>query len=80
MPDPQQVLVRGLAELPARIRRLRRERGWTLERLAGETELSKAYLGRLESGERQPSLAALLALGRTFGLSVAELVGSTASL
>jgi transcriptional regulator with XRE-family HTH domain len=77
VPDAHQVLDRGLAELPARIRRLRRERGWTLERLASETELSKAYLGRVESGERQPSLAALLALGRAFGLSVAELVGES---
>lgn len=77
MPGPQQVLDRGLAELPARIRRLRRERGWTLERLAGETELSKAYLGRLEAGERQPSLAALLALGRAFGSSVAELLSQS---
>jgi len=77
MPDAEQVLDRGLAELPARIRRLRRERGWTLERLAGETDLSKPYLGRLEAGERQPSLAALLALGRAFGLSVSELVGES---
>jgi len=77
MPDAEQVLDRGLAELPARIRRLRHERGWTLERLAGETDLSKAYLGRLEAGERHPSLAALLALGRAFGLSVSELVGES---
>jgi transcriptional regulator with XRE-family HTH domain len=75
MPEPEQLLDRGLAELPARIRRLRQERGWTLERLASETALSKPYLGRLEAGERQPSLAALLALGRAFGLSVSELVG-----
>jgi len=79
MPEPQQVLDRGLAELPARLRRLRQERGWTLERLASETELSKPYLGRLEAGERQPSLAALLALGRAFGLSVSELVGESAA-
>jgi transcriptional regulator with XRE-family HTH domain len=75
MPEPEQLLDRGLAELPARIRRLRQEHGWTLERLAGETGLSKPYLGRLEAGERQPSLAALLALGRAFGLSVSELLG-----
>jgi transcriptional regulator with XRE-family HTH domain len=78
MPDPEQLLDRGLAELPARIRRLRQERGWTLERLASETALSKPYLGRLEAGERQPSLAALLALGRAFGLSVSDLLSEDA--
>lgn len=77
MPQQPEVLDRGLAELPARVRRLRHERGWTLERLAGATELSKAYLGRVEAGERQPSLAALLALGRAFALSVAELVSES---
>ncbi|MGI5170101.1 helix-turn-helix domain-containing protein [Spirillospora sp. CA-253888] len=69
------VLDEGLAALPGRIRRSRQERGWTLERLAGETALSKAYLGRLETGERQPSLSALLALSRAFGCSVSDLVG-----
>lgn len=70
-----QTLDPGLTALPARIRRLRLQRGLTLERLAEETELSKGYLGRLEAGERTPSLAALLTLGRAFGTSVAELVG-----
>ncbi|MFC9971040.1 helix-turn-helix domain-containing protein [Spirillospora sp. NPDC127200] len=69
------VLDEGLAALPGRIRRSRQERGWTLERLASETALSKAYLGRLEAGERQPSLSALLALSRAFGCSVSDLVG-----
>lgn len=74
MSEPEEVLDRGLAELPGRLRRLRLERGWTLERLASETALSKPYLGRLEAGERQPSLAALLAVSRAFGVSVADLV------
>lgn len=67
-------VAREIAGLPERIRRLRRHRGWTLERLASATGLSKPYLGRLEAGERQPSLAALMALARAFGLAVSELV------
>lgn len=75
-----EVVDAGLVALPGRIRRLRRERGWTLERLSSETSLSKAFLGRLEAGERQPSLGALLALSRAFGLSVSELVSEETSV
>ena len=65
---------RGLSGLPARLRRLRRERGWTLEQLAAATDLSKAYIARLESGDRQPSLAALMMLAQAFGLSVSQIL------
>lgn len=75
MIDEQDPIAREIAEIPERIGRLRRRHGWTLERLSGETGLSKAYLGRLEAGERQPSLAALMALARAFGIAVSDLVG-----
>jgi transcriptional regulator with XRE-family HTH domain len=42
---------------------LREERvraGLTLEQLARKAELSTAHLSRLESGDRQPSVAALI--------------------
>ena len=48
-----------LARVGLRLRALRQERGWRLEDLEERTGLSKAYLSRLESGERQPSLGAL---------------------
>ncbi|WP_433225867.1 helix-turn-helix domain-containing protein [Actinomadura formosensis] len=75
MSDPRDPVAQEIAEIPGRIRRLRRRHGWTLERLSDATGLSKAYLGRLESGERQPSLAALMSLARAFGVAVSELVG-----
>jgi len=62
-----------LANLGGRLRELRSRNGWTLDALAGQTSLSKSYLSRLEESERQPSLAALLALSRAFGVSLAEL-------
>lgn len=75
MSEPNDPVAREIAGIPGRIRRLRRRHGWTLERLSSATGLSKAYLGRLESGERQPSLAALMSLARAFGVTVSELVG-----
>lgn len=65
-----------LTELGCRLRTLRLERGWTLGELAQRTQLSEAYLSRLESGDRQPSLAALLALANAYELSLSALFES----
>lgn len=60
--------------LAARLNRLRVERGWTLAELSKLAGLSKPYLSRLESGQRQPSLAALLALARTYNTPLQSLL------
>jgi transcriptional regulator with XRE-family HTH domain len=56
-----------------RIHAMRESRDWTLEVLSEKTGLSKAYLCRLEGGERQPSLAALGEIAKALGVSIAEL-------
>ncbi len=62
-----------LGMVGSRLRSMRRERGWRLEDLAERTGLSKAYLSRLESGERQPSLTALFGVARAYGISFSAL-------
>lgn len=57
-----------------RLHALRRERGVTLTALADQTGFSTAHLSRLEKGERQPSIAALLLLARVYGVPVSTLV------
>src|SRR6266851_1977145 len=64
-----------LAGLGARLRSLRNQNGWTLEQLSLRTELSEPFLSRLESGRRQPSLAALLTLARAYSMPLAALLG-----
>jgi transcriptional regulator with XRE-family HTH domain len=49
--------------------------GLTLEQLALRAGLSTAHLSRLESGARQPSIAALITLSRALGISVSMLLG-----
>ena len=49
--------------------------GLTLEQLARRADLSTAHLSRLESGDRQPSVAALLSLARALGVSLSWLLG-----
>jgi transcriptional regulator with XRE-family HTH domain len=62
-----------LSVFGARLRDLRRQRGWTLDELACRSHLSKAFLSRLESGGRQASIAAVLTLARIFNVSLAAL-------
>ena len=62
-----------MARMGARLRALRRERGWRLEDLAERTEFSKAYLSRLESGERQSSLGALFRVDRAYEVDFSSL-------
>jgi transcriptional regulator with XRE-family HTH domain len=62
-----------MAELGARIRTLRVDRGWTLDELASRSGLSKSYLSRLEEGDRQPSIAAMLSIATAYGLAINDL-------
>src|SRR5260370_23718586 len=67
-------LERVLSSLGTQLKTLRSQRGWTLERLSKLTKLSEPYLSRLESGSRQPSLAALLTLAQVYEIPVRTLL------
>ena len=56
------------------MRRVRRERGLTLEEVAGEVGASVAHLSRLESGTRQPSLDGLLRVAAALGVEAGDLL------
>jgi quercetin dioxygenase-like cupin family protein len=53
---------------------LRNQKGWTLEQLSLSTNLSEPYLSRIESGLRQPSLAALMTLASAHSIPLASLL------
>ncbi len=66
-----------LTSIAANLHEERIRAGLTLEQLALRSELSVAHLSRLESGARQPSVAALIGLSRALGISMAALLGET---
>lgn len=55
--------------------KLRREKGWSQEKLAEVTGLGRSWLSRLETGEGNFSRDNLLALAKGLGVSVHELFG-----
>ena len=60
-------LSEALTTIAESLREERTRAGLTLEQLAQRAELSTAHLSRLESGDRQPSVAALIAPRRLRG-------------
>ncbi|MEV0318388.1 XRE family transcriptional regulator [Streptomyces sp. NPDC050658] len=73
--DPE--AVEPLPAVAPQLRELRRRAALTLEAAARTAGLSPAHLSRLETGQRQPSLPMLLALARTYGTTVSEVLGET---
>lgn len=68
-----------LAEVGARLRRLRKAHQLTLDQLAEETGISASTLSRLESGQRRPNLELLLPLAKAYRVPLDELVGAPAT-
>src|SRR5580658_3484423 len=64
-----------LVSVGQRLRAARERVGLTLDQTAELSGLSKAHLSRLESAERQPSIAALLSLSEALGTPVSVLLG-----
>ncbi|MFG2648895.1 helix-turn-helix domain-containing protein [Streptomyces sp. NPDC048436] len=78
-PEPLDAEADALPAVAPQLRELRRRAALTLEAAARTVGLSPAHLSRLETGQRQPSLPMLLALARTYGTTVSELLGETSA-
>ncbi|MEU4330187.1 helix-turn-helix domain-containing protein [Nonomuraea dietziae] len=65
-----------LAQVGARLRRIRMQRGVSLSALAEATGISKSTLSRLESNQRRPSLELLLPIAQAHQVPLDELVGA----
>ncbi|MEW7863966.1 helix-turn-helix domain-containing protein [Aeromonas diversa] len=55
--------------IAARLRELRQTLGWSLDRTASETGVSKAMLGQIERGESSPTVATLWKIATGFKVS-----------
>jgi transcriptional regulator with XRE-family HTH domain len=62
------------AQIAARVRAERTRRGWTLDALAARSSVSRRLIVQIEQGEANPSLATLLKLAATLGVTLTELL------
>lgn len=63
-----------LIKFGERIKTLRKERGWSQEKLAEESGFHRTYIGMIERGERNPSLININVFAETFKISISELL------
>ncbi len=80
MTKPNTLVKDQLAAFGSNLKPRRLERGWTFDDLAKRSGLSKPFLSRLESGDRQASIAAVLTLSQVFELSLAEMFETQVAL
>ena len=60
-------------QLGYRIRYLRQQKGMSIEALALEAEINRNYLGDLERGTRNPTMAVLVKIARALSIDLAVL-------
>lgn len=66
-------------QVAANLRRLRRERGWSLERLSERAGVSRAMLSQVETGKTTPTIGVLWKIATGFSVPFAELLREDAS-
>jgi transcriptional regulator with XRE-family HTH domain len=79
-PRPPESLCRHLG---ARVRHLRKARGWSLEALANASGVSRSMLSQIERDRVNPTVAVTLRIARAFCMTIGELVespGATSSV
>jgi XRE family transcriptional regulator, regulator of sulfur utilization len=59
--------------LAARLRELRKEKGWSQEKLAEAAEMHRTYLAGIERALRNPALENLVKLANALDITLAEL-------
>lgn len=57
-----------------RIRLLRKEKGWSQEKLAEQADFHRTYIGMIERGERNISLKNIQKFSEVFEMSIDELM------
>ena len=65
---------RFLTRLGSHIGKVRRAKGYSMDRLALEADLSRATMSRLEKGSVDPQAFTLESIAKTLGLTFSQLV------
>ncbi len=60
--------------LGKKLKLIRQDNGWSLDRASSETGVSKAMLGQIERGESSPTIATLWKIAGGFHVSLSQLI------
>jgi len=60
--------------LGARVKQLRKERGWSLDALANASGVSRSMLSDIEREQANPTLAVTMRIAQAFGMSLGDLI------
>ncbi|MBL9116206.1 MAG: helix-turn-helix transcriptional regulator [Verrucomicrobiaceae bacterium] len=66
--------------LGRRVKKLRTDRGWSLEELSQASGVSRSMLSEIEREKANPTLTVTFRIARAFGLSLQEIIESAESL
>lgn len=66
-------------DLGRRVKKLRADRGWSLEELAATSGVSRSMLSEIERERANPTLSVTYRIARAFGLSLQDLIESADS-
>ncbi len=59
--------------LGRRVQRIRKEKGWTQEKLAEKIDVSTTWIGYIETGYRRPNLKMIYKLANALGVKVKDI-------
>jgi transcriptional regulator with XRE-family HTH domain len=76
-PPPVEASPEAINEnLGKRVKKLRGDRGWSLEELASVSGVSRSMLSEIEREKANPTLTVTFRIARAFGLTLQELIES----
>ena len=62
------------SQMSRRVKQMRKDRGWSLDRLSTTCGVSRSMLSQIERGEANPTLAVTMRIALAFGVSLGDLV------
>jgi transcriptional regulator with XRE-family HTH domain len=70
----------GAKILASNVRRIRKERGWTQDRLAAEINVEQAAISLIENGRANPTLLTIESIAKVLSVGLGDLFQSSSRL
>src|SRR6476661_1153344 len=75
--EPEPMSPEAIGEFVGRrVKKLRQERGWSLEELAASSGVSRSMLSEIERERANPTLTVTFRIARAFNMTLQDLIGN----